>query len=56
MITLGRETDILDVELFESGWLQVFAYADDYQADRDKPSEPTLVLEDAVALAAECRT
>jgi hypothetical protein len=54
MITLTRLRDILDVEFFDAGWCQVYAYNVDYEPNEDEPSEPTLVLENPSALEAEC--
>jgi hypothetical protein len=55
MITLSRLRDVLDVELFDAGWCQVFAYTVDYEPNVDEPSEPTLILENPSALEAEGR-
>ena len=54
IVTLRRGQDVLDVELFDSGWLQVFAYSTDYEPIPDKPDEPVFVLQNAMDLAKEC--
>jgi hypothetical protein len=54
IISMTRVRDVLDVELFATGWLQVFAYDEDYEPDDDEPSEPVFWLEDPSALVTEC--
>jgi hypothetical protein len=53
MVTLTRSQEVLDVESFGSGWLQVFAYGTDDEPD-DEPSRPTFSLEEPANLEAEC--
>jgi hypothetical protein len=54
MVTLTRLREVLDVELFVTGWLQVYAYDVDYEPD-DEPSDPAFWLEEPADLEAECR-
>ena len=55
MATLERVQEVLDIELFSAGWLQVFAYAADFEPDPDEPDQPILTIDDPGLLQAECR-
>ena len=55
MITLTRLPELLDVELFVTGWLQVYVYGLDYKPDDDEQSDPAFCLMEPRHLEAECR-
>ena len=55
MVTLARLREVLDVELFVTGWLQVYAYGMDDEPDDDEPLDPAFWLEEPADLEAECR-
>ena len=46
--------DLIDVELFDAGWLQVFSYSNSYQPDPDEPMLPMFTLENPSDLSNEC--
>ncbi len=55
-LTLERGRDILDVELFDANWVQLYVYDVGYEPDDDNPSEPDFSVDDPADLEAECRT
>ena len=55
MVTLTRTREALDVELFDSGWLQVYVYGVDDEPDDNEPSDPAFWLEEPGQLEVECR-
>jgi hypothetical protein len=55
MVTLVRLREVLDVELFNTGWLQVYAYGVDDEPDDDEPAYPAFWLEEPADLEAQCR-
>jgi hypothetical protein len=54
VVTLVRGKDLIDVELFDAGWLQVFSYSNSYQPDPDEPMLPMFTLENPSDLSNEC--